>query len=516
SFFDIVEYQGRLGINKTNIEVEDPIVYASEIDNGVAIVTKEVNEKPSYTVNIIDVVSSKTNTSFTISSPPKGIVEMDDGIWVGTIVGLFFYSYDQNRLIRYGAQYAQLSNPHITAVIKSKRQPVIWIGTNEGLAKNDYYSSKFSYTDVYKCSNVEFGNVLKTIKDGHGGYWLSLLRDLYYREDESHDFKKITLGGFLENNQSRVDPIYSPYTDKVYVLTKRNLYEYDLDRSVSKCVYTSHIDLYTQTIHLFGEKLVWVDNKGVSLFDTKNYTHRHKNVVADGKDNVSPKSISTPEGDSILWIVNGKEPIIEYNVNTGITNTYEFSAFDLANDLWVKSVKVLRRNGQRELWVLTSYGLFYYLPDCGKVQKIEYSPFFSNTAQVLFTDIYDNVWVGSEYGLACVNNTDGRVYEYSNSMYRIPKKLQNYGVCECADGSVVVTGDHAFVEFSVNNFATNDYFPSPKVVRYQYMDAQSMETDSLTRDWIVTTSDSVISVPEGVRSVKLATRILNYSKTESN
>ncbi len=514
---NIEEKDGHLVLNMRDLGIEQPIVNAFEVSNNDFYIVSWDSSTHSYSFTRVNPDNNKSDLQFYLNGTPKGIVEMDDGIWIGTNSGLYFYSYNKKSLAHYSVQNSQLHNPHILSIAKSKHQPIMWVGTIDGLVKNDYYSSKFSYYDIYKYSDIVEGNVLKVIKDGQGGYWLSILKDLYHKRNNSAKFEKETLNGLLHENETHIDPIYAPHTGKVYISEKKSIFEYDPVTEKSRLVYNGDLYIKTQLCQPMGNKLVWCDNEGLVLLDLDTYKYHRKKISSKGEEVSSSVKSICADGDSLLWIAYGRKSLIEYNVANDVFIWHDNLPEETDENITFKDLRVIYRDGgQRELWLLGSNGLYYYLPDRAKLQKIEYSPFFSYAAQTLFVDNYKNIWVGSEYGLACINNTDGRTYEYSNQAYRIPRKIQNFGACESADGSMLVSGEHSFVEFSVKNFASNDYFPTPEVVEYQYMDAQSVKTDVLTRTWETTNSDSVLMVPRGIRSVKLATRVLNYSKSETN
>ncbi|MCQ2236231.1 MAG: hypothetical protein MJZ18_04420, partial [Bacteroidales bacterium] len=179
----IDEKDGHLVLNMRDLGIEQPIVNAFEVSNNDFYIVSWDSSTHSYSFTRVNPDNNKSELQFHLNGTPKGIVEMDDGIWIGTNSGLYFYSYNKKSLAHYSVQNSQLHNPHILSIAKSKHQPIMWVGTIDGLVKNDYYSSKFSYYDIYKYSDIVEGNVLKVIKDGQGGYWLSILKDLYHKRN---------------------------------------------------------------------------------------------------------------------------------------------------------------------------------------------------------------------------------------------------------------------------------------------------------------------------------------------
>lgn len=443
------------------------------------------------------------------------IEEMPDGIWIGTQFGMFFYSYNDQHLRRFTMRNSKLPSPRISSFAKSKNQPIVWIGTAKGLAKNDYYSSKFSLTDMYMHSDIDVLSVHCAYKDVTGGYWVSTSEGLLYRKNEDNfapcDFIK---------PKSRVRVLFSEdtTTNMLYMAKSNFLYAYDLKHKklVSRHDFNNSI---TKLLHISGDTLLIAQDSKLMLIRAHSGRVVQKQILSE-TEKIVPRSLMR-ESDSVYWllgVVDKRELLYKYNTKSGVLDPYE-GFDDLIGQIDIRDMRLVVRNGQVEMWIaLTgSKGLYYFLPNRRRFVKIDYSTYFDQQNLIIESDIKGNIWVASDLGIACINNSDGRVYEYSNLLYPIPRSMIVGSSSVTSDGSVLVASQQSFVEFSTSQrHLMNTYYPDPVVIQYQYRDAQSESTDSLTRDWRNELVDSIIFVPKGVRSLAVNMRVLNHSKSEYN
>lgn len=445
----------------------------------------------------------------------NSMVEMTDGLWIGTQFGLFFYSYETKELRRYTMRNSKLPSPRINSLVRCKNQPIVWIGTANGLVKNDYYSSKFSTTDMYRYTNVDVLSVHSVYKDSKGGYWAASSEGLLYRKGDD-----IFTSCDFDNPSIRVRALFAEdtTTSMLYITKSNLLYVYDLNRD--KLVRRHNLKESTaKLLHVAGDTLLIAQDSKLTLLEAQKGREICSHTVCDTL-NMVPRSLMK-ENDSIFWLLgtcNGHELLYRYNVYTDEVSPYEGFG-KLAQDVDFRDMRLVVRQGQIEMWGITSgsNALYYFLPSRRKLVRINYSQYFNHPISTIESDSDGNIWVAGDLGIACVNNRDGRVYEYSNLLYPIPGSMVNGSSSITADGDILLTSHQSFVEFSTKQrHSTNTYYPDPVVMQYQYRDAQTEATDSLTRVWINELVDSVIFVPKGVRSLAVGVRILNYSQSEYN
>ncbi len=514
--FEVVYDGEKISYNRLPIDFKNRVINVYEMagDDLYVEVMIDISHFDYYRVNL---KTKEQSYEFTTSNVSKSIVNMGDGVWIGTYTGLNFYSYKTKQIRSYTAQNSRLSNPHITSLCKSKHQPVVWIGTEDGLVKNDYYSSKFLYIDLYQWTDEMDANARWVVKDSCGRYWLASGKKLYKQNQTDSKFEEVTLGGVLEGNNSAVNLVEGQGQNKMYIATSREIYEYDILTDQYRLLHKLGSRMSPSSFQMQGNSLVWSEGvNGICFFDLGRLRYKHVRYIREYDKKNPPISDIYADGDSLLWILNDGSRLSAYDLKKDEFREFPSFAEQAKKPLGFKDLRVLYRHGECELWVLSGYGLYYFLPNRGKLVKVEYSPFFSSSAQSIAIDSLDNVWIGSEYGIACINNTDGRVYEYSNQAYNIPRNIQNKASSISSDGHILMTGRSSFVEFSIDNFSSNDYFPMPKITQYQYRDAKSGDFDKLTQVWNDVIVDSVVTVPAGVRSVSLNVRVLNYSKSEYN
>lgn len=442
---------------------------------------------------------------------PRDMACSVDGAWMCTTTGLIFYEFQTGQVRKFTTRNSYLHENKLTCILKSRHQPIVWIGSNDGLIKNDYYSSKFVITDLRRCSESNSCDMFMIHKDIDGGYWAWFVDGLFYRgagEAEfvpikvgDDDFARLAVTTTLEDTTRRI----------LYFASLYSIVSYDLRTGRSEYILRQNAKRISSAVMLSdGRIAAGMSTKEMMMYDPRTHGVTYTQIA----DTLLTRcSTMANDGDTVLWIGDTEARLFSYNINTHRL-TYHCdigTSRSLTNAL-----RLTCRNGERELWIATGRnGLHYYLPAKHKMTKIEYSKFLLYNVECLEIDCVDNIWAASDDGVVCINNHDGAIYEYSKDVYAVCPDFNRTASCVGHRGEVIMGGTNYFVEFNSHNFAVNDYFPAPRVAAYRFTDATRNYFDNLTKHTYFNANDTIVMV-RGIRTLQLYVRVLNYDKTEGN
>lgn len=466
-------------------------------------------QSTEYTVWLFDRYTNKAEALFQTQYSINDMICMHDGIWLSTSRGLKFYDYRTKELREYTTRNTIIMSNQSPSVTRSKHQPILWFATTDGIVKCDYMSSKFSITDLRRFSSSSTCNVFTLHKDRHNNYWMWCGDGLFLKRHGEDMFSTTDL----------IDEEYKKYAilsmnedtilDCLYMTTSSAIIKIDLKRFKSTVVSKRNDkSYYKESVIGPGNKLCTWTKNGYYILDNDKQTF--KKCIVDSERAITDFSFA---GDSVLWLSNAIGNIYKLELDK---DTAYFVTNISHSKTYINRIRHTYRNGMSELWVATQKGLYYYLPQYDRVNKIDYSALLLNkNIKNLEIDKANNVWAASSEGLVCINNNDGHTYEYTPSTHNI-SALFNVGASTVAhDGKTLMGGDYFFIEFDSENFSQNDYYPTPIISSYRFANSTTYSYDDLTTHEILNCGDT-IDIPRGIRSLQLFVRTLNFNNSRSN
>ncbi len=442
----------------------------------------------------------------------RDIVCCTDGVWMASSAGLRFYSFVFKREYHYTTSNSTLTDNKLQCMIRSHHQPIVWIGSSDGLIKNDYFASKFHITDTRRMSESSSCDLYAIHKDKNGNYWAWFI------------------DGLFKSNDSQGDPylrkVDDDLSDKLGRLMVTNIEEDTLRNLLYFCTNNSfvcHNYKTNRSLQLNDDehrvKVFFLKNDGVvvgltdkNILIAYNPDTHERRVLGTSHHQLPVNSIAL-DGDTMAWIATKKGEIYSFSIPS---LTLRLEAKVGSDKERIDNLRFCYRNGEKELWFSTPrHGLFYFQPKYGKVTRIAYSRMLDAGISCIEVDPQDNVWVATYYGIVCINNSRGAIYEYSRDTYVMPQSFNRNTSCIGPNGEVIMGGANSFVEFDSNNFSINKYYPKPIISSYRYTNATTYNYDAFTEQEFFDARDT-IRVPPGIRSLMLVVRSLNYSKSRRN
>ena len=506
-----------VGRNKQVPQIEDiklnignyAMVRHITTQNDHALLVEVAVRKHDFVIYSYDINTCECAKLMECDKPIKSITGMNDGFWVWTISGAYFYRYADAKTFLYTTRNTTLKDNDFHCSLKLRNQPIIYVGTANGIMKNDYFNSKFKITDIRRVSESANCNPLMTHKDKQGTYWLWLLDGMYRRKQGEYLFKKMNISCIHSLSVLGCD---EDTTRKLlYFDCVREVVRYNMRTEETAVISPDSIStrIITATVQPDGRLFYATMN---TVYEYSPQTNKSI-VVASLHNKVSGITALQFDGDSVIWIGNNKSQLFSYNIlKQQLRNEVAVGNEEKS----ITHIRCLHSNDTHEVWIAAgANGLNYYLPDKHHITRIEYHPMLFGIVSNVEIDANNNVWVSSNEGLLCINNNDGNVYEYNHDIYELGTRFNNTATSLSSDGNMLMAGPNYFIEFNSVNFAHNNYYPTPIVCSYKFVNSTAFDYDNYVDGEFYNVTDT-IEVPAGVRSAQIQTRILNYSNSEYN
>lgn len=531
-----IEIDGKLYTSSTGcLEVIESRPPDTIITRGLNTLGYDVNSMQKQDDSTIIVTASKTkrrsdeilakynikDDTFTklhlLGRFPNFVTCANDGVWIGANARpMQFYNYEKDTLLTYTTHNTTINDNKCSGLLKLRNQPIIYISTPvDGLCKVDYNCSKFNIIDLRHFCASSSGRMFTVFKDSHGDIWLWLLDGMYMRKKNELHFQKVEFENKKLANALAVYQIIedtTPQQEALYMVKKHEIfkYSYRTHKETQLNIPIPNGEYIVRTV-IHRRKLYCICNTG-SVFIIDLCTNSITTKTYDSEKTGTTHAAHL-DGDSVVWLGNAISQLFSFNLKTGETTHHATTGM---LDERVQNITERTVDGKREIWIAAQKnGLFCYQPDKRHLSHIENCRMLSEAVYNVVVDNCNNVWASTHSGLVCQEFKNKTVHEYGAKL-GLDIEYMSTVQCKTSDGTILLGGVNTLVEFnSSEESAENDYFPTPKVVSYQYFNATSLFYDELTDSVRYNVSDT-IHVPQGVRSVRLNARMFNHSQPKNN
>ncbi|QBN17433.1 hybrid sensor histidine kinase/response regulator [Flavobacterium nackdongense] len=391
--------------------------------SGLSIYNKNTRKFISLFQNVNN--SSSLPNNFVLS-----ILETKNGaIWVGTAKGLCRLKSRKNNIFTFQQIKAAGDNEALfIQKIKEDAAGNLWIGTKtKGVYKFDNRSQKLISLQANGLQNGIGLDIRAIDIDKNGALWIGTYSGVSVLNSEGN-IQKVENSSAKNTSLKKVKAIFTDKKGTVWIGTYYNgLYNWDVSnvnftnlnqnsgkQALSFDVISSIIADKNQNVY-FG-----TEGGGITILDKK--TERTRFLSA-GKSlewpgNSIKSMLLTDNG--ILWIGTFSDGLSAYDIKTQQFLPSLISP-DLKNLLKETGVYVIKKGRDKDVIWLGSFGkgLIRYAMTTKTYQIIgndNYSDNFltNNRIRTLLIDSKDNIWIGTQSGLNCINLND-----IENNKYKI-------------------------------------------------------------------------------------------------
>lgn len=403
------------------------------------------------------------------------IKEIKNEIWIGTSSGISIYNKTTKKfssLFHSSSDRLSIPNNFVLSILETKAGAV-WVGTANGLCKLiSRKNGVFSFQQIDYNKKTEGLFVQKLKEDASGNLWIGTKTSGIYKfEASSKKLISLLEKGLQKDINLDVRAIDIDPKGSLWIGTYNGIYVMQKNGTVRKIVNDSDKKTnVTKVKSVYTDKKgsVWIGtyHNGVNFWDFSNINFSNLNqssgkqalsfdvvssIVAD-KNNIyfgtegggitilnkntettrflsatksvelsgnSVKSMYLSE-KGVLWIGTFSDGLSAYDVNSNQFITHTISP-DLRKLLKESGVYVIKKGRKKDiLWLGTfGKGLIRYDSSTKTFQIIgndNYSDNFltNNRIRTLLIDKKDNIWIGTQSGLNCINLND-----FDNKSYRV-------------------------------------------------------------------------------------------------
>lgn len=410
-------------------------------------------------------------------------------IWTNSYAGLIRYNLTTGRVDRF---LNEKNNPNslpsnrINKVYRDK-SGVIWIGTDNGLAKFSNKNRKFNYSvfeDISFLSNEEFSDISinAVAQTSDGAIWFGTEKGLYYSSKEKGYFK------IKKYNQLKEINIWSLSVDKDNNLWIGTYGEgiYQINYSNKKLNNWNYIDkrklsisrMFNKSILADDENNIWIGYWGLGLSKLNPSTKELKTWLHNNDDSVSLSY------DDVWVIYQDTKKRIWIGTNGGGLNLYDKSSNSFihyttdensliklsSNSIYsICESKFNRQNNITTLWVGTNYGLnkiTIFESNDNSVKNVSVKIFTTadglpdNSIKSLIEDKSGKLWIGTSSGIAEFNPFIEKFTNFTTADGIISNDINLSAALLLDNGWILMGSKSGLNYFNPNEIKLSDFSPN--------------------------------------------------------
>ncbi len=444
--------------------------------------------------------------------------DSQNGFWLGALnKGLYFYNQEDSTLTHYYSERSnrsEIPNNHITSLLCSKNQDIVWIGTNRGVSKYNYNDIKFKPFEFDYLVDDPVNNTFFLAKDSKGGYWFRNKKNLYRKRKGEIKFLKFT--------QESIDVLYGATEDtlgNLWFATKNGLYKYDLNTDKGQLFILQnggYINQSENDLNYFlpsDDSHVWVlSASGLVYFNlyTQEYTFYYFDEKKDRFSQNRFTSMDFSPDKKSIWISVRSGALIKFDIVSKayeLYNLQELSSYFSHNMILVD----IEFADEDHIWMATyGEGLLNYNIKTQKVSNELAVGMLENYAYGMLKDDNNNIWVSSNMGIACVNVDTHKQIEYDSSDGVLCDEFNDNSYFETQDGKFLFGGINGFIEFDPLNIYHNTYNAPIQISSVE------VNCDGGTNSKTLYPAHNNLEFNEVPKEIKIYVSVLDFSHPDRN
>jgi Response regulators consisting of a CheY-like receiver domain and a winged-helix DNA-binding domain len=420
--------------------------------------------------------------------------------WEGQGVSAFTENFLPSALMQ--KEIKQLANIRVTALTIAKDQ-VLWIGTDgNGLIK--IYPKINHFGLVNKNNFNDLNKPVRAFAEADGNLWVGtkgkgivILRDLKNPQESNREMTSLNMGNGLVNNS--VYALKSGIEPYIYIGTDGDgVGIYDLKRKL--CIKWADVSGASK-LPAFGsvyailqdrDSSLWLGTSGSGLIHLKlgkaasgqlfvKSFKQYLSGVENGPANDIIYALSNGDNDK-LWVACRYGGLSVLNKKTGAFKT--FKAFAYPNSLSNNDLLSLYVDGNKRLWIGTSYGLNML----SYRESLKEKPIFkkytmadglpNNTIHAIEGADSGRIWISTNKGLASLNPDNGAVASFRESDGLQSNEFSDGAVWKSSSGMLYFGGIYGFNYFLPERVMGNKLQPNLLVAGTQ-MGGKNLEENRL-------------------------------------
>ncbi len=323
----------------------------------------------------------------------QAITESEDGYWIGTDTGLYFYPFSGQQVRMIETSYQNRGKSSIRSLVYD-RQGGLWVATSQEIYYYSQASELFRRATLSMDGHTVGNGLINTIvTDNDGVHWIATEQGLYsyYSGKDHKPVRRLS------------EPVYGAtlYDDVLWLAVDHGIVAYN------RKYYRVHANPEPDVFSAHGVRHVTVDRKGTLWFDSDKGIIRYRigenrgeNLGYEWLTDYSPQAITHLHADTQGRVFIGTEH-----------GTYLYSDERIQ---YIKSSAVLGQNlsmtetPSSGIWSVYGYGLYRFTPSSLLIEPVKLNE--PNIRVLCVLSTARGVWSASSKGLS--------FYRYSGELIK--------------------------------------------------------------------------------------------------
>lgn len=454
------------------------------------------------------------------------VIDYRGNIWIGTKMnGLFhydFYDHQFRQFISDPTDLNSIPDNGINGLFMSATQPILWVGTKNGLSKFDYDRSKFKAFDIRRMSGSSSANVFMLFKDSNQGYWFWSPNGLYHKKEKEARFNPYMSSSSL----SRSDTILQVVEDdkgNAWFCTSNGLMKVDLSTSISEKYHFKHprlksnfLNNVTSCVKGSGDNLWLGTYCGVICFNSQSKKYKvyplPLEYLKDGFNRLTDIDFTS---DSTLWIGSRNSILWSLNIHTGHFQNYS-TVIRTGNQLKSNYIMDVTVDQKDRIWLGTYGGGLLTFNTSDSIVVADYAKdLLQSNVYAILVDKKGYLWISTNFGICRFLPDTGETLNFDRSEGTFCPEFNEGAFFETKEGDFLMGGGNGFVEFNPDAFKFNNFKPPVKIGSYSFgVDNVVMVNQAYLE--VKYHLPDTITLGKKYKSLSLYPSVLNYSVSQKN
>lgn len=356
----------------------------------------------------------------------------DGRIWVGTDKGLAILDRKTGRfssLVLQPGRPLVLTGNAVTALL-ADHHGILWVGTENGLNRIDTSRSLITAYrhDPGDPSSLPCDFITSLALDGKGNVWVGTREGLAKKAAATEVFSKLPgeaassvyeIKSMLEDEKGNLWIATFGGGLDIYLQDKGEIISHTFDYNNPYSIGHNEVSCLCRD----HSGIIWAGTYGMDKYNPSREKFKLYDYIPDASENISFKSIYSICKDKydVLWIGSKTDGVHVFN--RGNNNYFRIKHEENnANSLSSNKVRIIRENPSGVFWIGTDDGglnkvelddnrkpvrFFHYRHDPGNPGSLTSDLIYS-----LYFDTEDNLWIGTDNGLNCMDLRTGSIRHY--------------------------------------------------------------------------------------------------------
>ncbi len=464
-------------------------------------------------------------------------------LWIDSYAGLLRYNLSTGRVDRF---LTEKNNPfslpsnRINKIYRDK-SGVIWIGTDNGLAKFSPQRMKFNYS-LLQSLNFLNNESLRDLsinalaKTSDGTIWFGTEKGLYY---SSKDVSNISVKKYLPLSDINIWSLSADSKNNLWIGTYGEGF-YQINSTTKKLTDWKFVDkrtrspsrLFNKSIYADDDNKIWIGYWGLGLAllnpETKNFT-----TWLHSNDDTASLSF-----DDVWIIYQDSKNRMWFGTNGGGLNLFDesqnkFLHFTTDNNSLIKlssnsiysicESKIYRENNKTTLWIGTNNGLNKII-----INETDKGILFNTTVKVYSTinglpdnsiktiveDHNGNLWIGTSSGISLFNVITEKFINFNTSDGLVSNDINLSSALALDNGWILMGSKSGLNYFNPDQIKLSDYSPQILITDFRVFNKSvKISEDYNLKSSILFANEITLSHSDNVFSVQFTA--LDFNSPQS-